>query len=250
MPEWEFSQATDVSNNIHKGILSDPQIITSKEVNLGYAVQYRIYLPSNYENLSNLPVLYVLDGQEYADFYLGKMTIVLDNLIAQKTIIPIMVVFVDSRNPSNLDENRRDREYINNEKFIDFLSNELVPFIDQNYKTSPKALQRSLLGFGAGGLAAIDLGLHKSYVFGMIGAQSPLVDVPTIRKYGKITKLPLKFYISSGTYFDNLENIRLLRDVLIYKGYPLDYKEVSSAPTWSVWRIQLQQVLKNFYRCN
>ncbi len=45
------------------GNLSANQRIESSA--LGYALQYRVYTPAGAENLKNLPVLYVTDGQWY-----------------------------------------------------------------------------------------------------------------------------------------------------------------------------------------
>jgi len=66
----------------------------------------------------------------------GKMKIILDNLIYDKTIEPIIAVFLDPRNPDNLEDNRRSNEYRNNINFVKYVTLELVPDIDANYKTN------------------------------------------------------------------------------------------------------------------
>ncbi|MDD2565030.1 MAG: alpha/beta hydrolase-fold protein [Salinivirgaceae bacterium] len=248
MPDWENTTSFIQNSDVAKGSLSEGSIIKSKVANSKYSVQYKVYLPSNYEKLQNLPVMYIIGGTDYLNEYRGNMKLVLDHMIAKELIVPIITVFIDTPNLEQQSGNEIDAKWSGDVEFVNLISNELVTYIDSKYKTSVDQSQRALLGAGAGGFAAIDIVLQKSTVFGMVAAQSPQVDVSTIRKLGKPEKLPIKFYISCGTYYDNLENVQLLRDVLIYKGYPLNYNEFKGAPTWSIWRTQLEPLLKSFYR--
>ncbi|MGY8794786.1 MAG: alpha/beta hydrolase-fold protein, partial [Woeseiales bacterium] len=88
------SAAGDVSDNVR--ISSDV---------LGYDLQYRVYLPDSVNAQAKLPVMFVTDGPSYLSR--GRMPLVLDRLIQEGEIDPIVVVFVDSRDPDNLQKNRR-----------------------------------------------------------------------------------------------------------------------------------------------
>ncbi|MFN9502266.1 MAG: alpha/beta hydrolase-fold protein, partial [Chryseotalea sp.] len=109
MPAWQYPQETIRNAAVLGGNVSDNYRISSEY--LGYDVQYKIYTPKLYANLSNLPVIYVTDGHEYADAQLGSMVITLDNLIAQSVIPPVIAVFIDPRTPDNIGSNRRMTEY-------------------------------------------------------------------------------------------------------------------------------------------
>src|SRR5690606_17647743 len=97
---------------------------------------------------------YVTDGHEYSDDQLGAMTIVLDNLLHKKKIQPIVVVFVDTRNPDDLAINRRSDQFAVNKKYLDFFIQTLIPEVESTYKVAKTATQRGILGTSLGGLNA------------------------------------------------------------------------------------------------
>ena len=171
MPDWEYPVETINRDDITPGILSDNLITYSS--NLGYNVQYKIYTPYNYESVADLPVIYLTDGQDYANDAFGSMVTVLDNLIFDEVINPIIAVFIDPRNPDNLAENRRAEEYRSNLNFANFVGDELAAKIDNQYKTSPSADDRAILGASYGGWNSSYFGLVRSDKFGLIGIHSP-----------------------------------------------------------------------------
>jgi enterochelin esterase family protein len=124
-----------------------------------------VYTPYGYDDMQDLPVVYVTDGHEYADDKLGAMLIVMDNLIHQNVISPIIAVFIDPREPGNTSNNRRMSEYVENINFANFVSDELVPQIDANYKTNPDPDYRAILGTSLGGWNSAFFGLNRSETF-------------------------------------------------------------------------------------
>ncbi len=248
MPLWQYPVNTIEQPEIQKGSLSEALAIRSNETNLDYLINYRVYTPANYQNLNDLPVIYVTDGHEYANQLNGSLITVLDNLISANRTQPVIAVFIDPRNPENPSENRRLNEYAANDRFVDFLAHELVPEIDKNYKTSKLATARAILGASYGGWISTYVGVRKPDVFGLVAAQSPAFNQDLIREYGKQKMLPLRIFMSCGTLFDGSENTRLMRDVLIYKGYPLEYIEVNESHSWGAWRAQIDKMLLFFFR--
>ncbi|MDW8466111.1 MAG: hypothetical protein RML35_08025 [Chloroherpetonaceae bacterium] len=103
MPNYQPSPDVTLRTT-QRGQLSDNFRISS--LRLGYTVQYRVYTPFGYERgAAQLPTIYVTDGHEYANDAMGSMVIVLDNLIAERRIRPVIAVFIDPRNPDNLSQN-------------------------------------------------------------------------------------------------------------------------------------------------
>ena len=102
-----------------------------------------IYLPQNYGNTNKIyPVLYVIDGQRY---FLHGVTF-------QKTLAFVgkspefIVVGIET-------DNRKRRQLLGYQspKFLSFIKNELIPYIDEKYRTST---ERILFGWEmAGGFA-------------------------------------------------------------------------------------------------
>lgn len=248
MPQWQFPSETKLAEGVNRGQVSNTISIISSATNLGYSVQYKVYTPYGYENLNQLPVMYVTDGHEYSDDKLGAMVIVLDNLIHQGDIQPIIVVFVDPRNPNNLSENRRMQEYTGNIKFANFLADELVPVIDVNYKTSQSADARGILGTSLGGWNSAYIGLMRSDVFHLIAIHSPAFNNTIIQSYNASPKLPLKIFMSTGVIYDTQDKARAMKAVFESKDYELNYIEVNQGHSWGNWRALLQEPLQFFFQ--
>src|SRR5512135_754942 len=154
--------------DVAAGTLTDDVRIESKV--LGYALQYRVYLPSSGPGV-NLPTLYVTDGSWYLEQ--GRMKEVLDEMIEAGRIEPVLVVFVDARDPDRLETNRRDKQLICKLNYASFFSTELVPRIDATYPTRRSPVSRTILGLSFGGLNAACFGLSIPHVFGNLAMQSP-----------------------------------------------------------------------------
>ena len=88
-----LSHADGSSGRKRTGTLTANQVIASEV--LGYELQYRVYLPPDHEKLTDLPALYVVDGQWYIEP--GELPELLDRLIAKQRIAPTAVVFVTIR---------------------------------------------------------------------------------------------------------------------------------------------------------
>lgn len=248
MPNYQPSPDVTLRTS-QRGALSENQRIQSAR--LGYAVQYRVYAPFGYNAASAqpMPTIYVTDGHEYANDAMGSMVIVLDNLIAERRIQPVIAVFIDPRNPDNLSQNRRGSELVTNANYLRFVAEELVPRIDSMYRTARRAEQRAILGTSLGGINAAYFGLNAPQTFGLIAMQSPALWVaPSLStEYQRAERLPLKFFLSTGTLFDGESNTRAFRRILEEKGYALRYREVSEGHSWGNWRALLSDMLAYFF---
>lgn len=248
MPAWQYPQETIRNAAVLGGNVSDNYRISSEY--LGYDVQYKIYTPKLYANLSNLPVIYVTDGHEYADAQLGSMVITLDNLIAQSVIPPVIAVFIDPRNPDNIGSNRRMTEYTGNLNFANFIAEELVTEIDANYKTSANPSDRIILGTSLGGLNSAFIALEKPSVFGNIAMHSPALwynNQNVLNRYNNADNISsLKFYISTGTINDTEEEASELKSILVAKEIDHYYIAVNEGHSWGNWRARIKDVLVYF----
>ncbi len=247
MPYWKEEPLTNPIPEGKKGSLSSHKLITSS--NLGYEVQYRVYTPAGYDKFENMTVLYVTDGQEYSDEQLGATTIVLDNLIHQQKIEPVITVFVDPLNPENTDENRRMDEFGNNEDYLSFYTDELIPKIENNYKVISNAQNRAILGTSLGGLNATYFAFTKPDVFGAAAIQAPAYwfreeIYELVRNFeGEQPKL----FMTTGTIGDNTEETRLMKKIFEEKNYSFEYLEVNEGHSWGAWAAQMDDILLYFY---
>ena len=89
-----------------------------------------------------------------------------------------------------------------------FVVEELVPWVDERYRTIPSAQSRAILGGSRGALAALDLAWFGPDVFGACGAIAPAVSpfnlIDLIRE-GDVK--PIRFFILAiRIIFNNKEN--------------------------------------------
>jgi len=231
--------------DVAAGTLTDDIRIESKV--LGYALQYRVYVPDGAPGQA-LRALYVTDGAWYLEQ--GHMKAVLDEMIAAGRIEPVLVVFVDARDPEDLLTNRRNDQLICKLDYASFFSTELVPTIDATYPTRRSPVSRTILGLSFGGLNAACFGLSIPHVFSNLAMQSP-ASGEMLRivadEYRRNDRLPLRVFLSVGTRSDNTDEGRRFRRILEDKGYPLTYFEVSQGHNWNNWRPLLPEVLATFY---
>lgn len=138
-----------------------------------------IYTPPGYEKDSktNYPVLYLLHGTtdtEETWTKVGRANIILDNLIAQKKALPMIVVMpygraypVISKSSGSL------RNWDNLQEFKkDFFGN-LMPFIEENYRVKKDKDSRAIAGFSGGGGETLYLGLNNYNIFSYVCGFAP-----------------------------------------------------------------------------
>lgn len=114
----------------------------------------QIYTPPSYEGSSekSYPVMYVLDGQEY---FLTAVAYQQMLFFRDKTP-PFIVIGINTDR-----QKRRQLFYDESEKFIGFIMEELIPYIDTNYRTM-KSGERMFFGWEmAGGLGFELLGKYS-----------------------------------------------------------------------------------------
>lgn len=213
----------------------------------------QVYVPSGYENSSqSYPTVYVHFGKMAIENAL--MPTALDNLIADGTIEPVIAVFIHpTRN--------RFQEYARDAKrqYATMVAEELVPFIDENYRTRKSADGRLVMGGDEGGYAALYSAMHYPGTFGMVGTQSAhLMSAEGIELRELIDSSPvhpIKLYMEWGKYdyrsvagdYNWTDNNRRFSKMLKDKGYAIKGVEISSGFGWSSWRYRTDQILKNFF---
>lgn len=225
--------------------LSSNKIIKSDV--LGYDLQYRVYLPPNYDQLEDLPVLYLTDGQWYISN--GELDELLHKMTTKKEIEPVIAVFLDSSDPHQPRNNRRNSQFLCNPKFVTFFEKELIPYIDTNYRTSATRNDRAIMGLSFGGLNAAYFGLKANNTIGMFGLQSPaLHPCPDIyQDYESGDKLPIKIFMTTGEKNDTEIQSRRLKSILDKKGYSFFYKEVKEEHNWRNWKPLQRDALLYFF---
>jgi enterochelin esterase family protein len=247
MPEWKDDPETFSKPNLPHGEVSQDILFHSKI--LGYQITYNVYLPNNYASLGALPVIYVTDGYEYLHPKMGNMATVLDNLIGEKKIKPVVAVFVDHREPINRSNNKRMMELAMNNTYLDFFVKELIPQIEKNYKVISAANQRAILGTSMGGLTATYFAFARPDVFGMAGIQSPAFwTKPQIYQLCSNPSNPsMKISMTAGLINDTSKESRKMKDILATTSCEYHYREVNEGHSWGNWRNLIGNILTDFF---
>jgi enterochelin esterase-like enzyme len=139
---------------------------------LGKRLDYRIYLPPGYDDPrfanQRYPVLYLLHGapggmHDWVDG--GSANQTADALIKMRKIAPLIIVMPDG----SLGDPHHDTQWGNSpvtgERVEDALIQDLIPAIDQTYRTLPGKDDRAIGGLSAGGYGAVNIALHHPEAF-------------------------------------------------------------------------------------
>jgi enterochelin esterase-like enzyme/outer membrane protein assembly factor BamB len=205
----------------------------------------QVYLPAGYDAQAErrYPTLYVHNGQDALDS--GSMKNALDQLIGN-SIEPLIAVFViaDEENP------RRDLGRM--EPYSKMLVEELVPRIDEKYRTIDASVARATAGAGRGANVALYSAMNHPGVFGRAGAQSPTMSAEDIPEtLGDAVEQPLVMYIDWGTYhlrspheaWDLARESRKLWAALRERGYRPAGGEVPEGYGWACWSGHTDELL-------
>ncbi len=208
---------------------------------LGETRAFQIYTPANFDPKQNHPAIYVHDGYDFLSF--AQLPNVLDNLIHQIRIPPVIAIFIPPVH--------RGEEYIKENKYGHFIVKELVPYIDRHYPTRRDPRFRATAGISAGGAISLNLGWTHPEVFGCVISQSGVANIADGRNeyvtyFAAQPRKNLKLYIDVGTFEwpGLLESNRLLKRVLAEKHYSHLYKEFHEGHSWGSWRSHIKYGLE------
>jgi len=261
LPDFTVTDESRERSGVTPGTLTGDLSIASRQ--LGYTVDYWVYLPAGYDELERLPVLYVLDGNDFVDGRMGALPTVLDNMIASGRVQPLIGVFTDAREPGDPHHNRREDEFLSHPvEHARFIADELVPAIDGAYRTDPDAGARAIAGVSYGGLAATFIAASRPAVFHGLAAFSPslwVVDSPqyladeqqaagarrmqpaldavtTCGSDADSACAPIRIFLGAGIPDWDVGDFSSLVRVLERQGYSVDFHQVREGHTWAQWR--------------
>jgi enterochelin esterase-like enzyme len=253
MPDWKMPATVIRRDGVESGKLGND--IPFKSAKLGYTLNYRIYTPPNFNpsTSKDLPVLYVTDGSDYWNDGMGSLVIILDNLLAEKRIVPVLVVFIDPWD-RKANENRREKELIpavdRKCTFCEFIVDELIPIIESNHPAKRSREGRAILGTSLGGMHATLMVTRYAALFGMAGVQSPAFGSAPwlLEDVDDVQLLPLKVFVNAGSFEGRFAGgARKLNDILKQRNVDVQYMEVPEGHSWGHWRALLDDMLLFFY---
>jgi enterochelin esterase-like enzyme len=226
-----------------------------------------VYTPPDYDRNSNTryPVLYLQHGSgedETGWAVQGKANLILDNLIAEKKAVPMIIVIDNgyasrpSQTPSqNVGLPARGPGLFS--AFEDVLINEIIPMIDNSYRTLADREHRAMAGLSMGANQTIQITMKNLDKFSHIGGFSGTSNFPSsdaidtakfmngIFKDPKALNKQIKlFWLGLGTKEPNPfpGSVGAFRAMLDKVGVKYTYYESpGTAHEWLTWRRSLHE---------
>lgn len=210
-----------------------------------------VCLPPRYSPQHNYPVVYANDGDGYLHF--AELPRVMDYLIEHGQVKPFIAVLIK---PTD-----RETEYTRHKAYVRFLTNELVPWVDNYLATRAEASARVIIGAGLGGWIAAHVAWRRPNVFGAVGVQSGYLSYQNdalMRGYAAAPHLGTRFYLTVGEFETDMRGDghpegdlvaaqRRFVELLQRQGYQVQSAEYPEGHQWGFWRAHLGEMFKFFW---
>ena len=147
--------------------------------------KYVVYLPPSYTNGEGAyPVVYALHGFTGNQWTMSEFVETLDRLILAGDVPEMIAVMPDASNKY------LGSFYMNSATiggYETYITQELVSWVDDHYRTLPQPESRGITGCSMGGLGAARLGLAHPEVYGVVAG----VSGPYLQAYHGLMKIAL-----------------------------------------------------------
>ena len=222
-----------------------------------------VYTPAEYEKgKKKYPVLYLQHGMgedETGWSKQGRMQHIMDNLIASGEAVPMIVVMEsgDIKAPFGGGDNRQGRSEYGN-SFYKVMLNDLIPYIDSNFRTLTDRDHRAMAGLSWGGHQTFDVVLNNMDKFSYIGTFSGAIfglDVNTaydgiFTHADEFNKKIHYFLMMSGTegmdkMFQTEKTVNDLKALGINAHY---YESTGTDHEWLTWRRGFRQFVPHLFK--
>jgi enterochelin esterase-like enzyme len=225
---------------------------------LGQKRSAMVYTPPGYmKDAGRYPVLYLVHGA--GDSYdswtsVGHAHLILDNLIAAGKARPMIVVMPFGHTPDRPDVNM-----LVNTDFGDDLIGDLIPHVDETFRTLADQPNRAMAGLSMGGAHTLRFGLTHPELFDHIGIFSMglgLLGADEVPSYQAANDTALKraaeeldlVYYAMGTDDFLYGTVAPTRAMLGKYGIDHVYNESAGGHTWVNWRRYLADFAPRLFR--
>lgn len=224
-----------------------------------------VYTPASYSTGNKrYPVLYLQHGggeDESGWTHQGKTNYIIDNLIAESKAEEMIVVMSNG----NITVPGAGFGYsIQGMKgFEEELTEVIIPFVDQNFRTMSDKQHRALSGLSMGGGQSFFVGLQHTELFSYIGVFSTGVfggiretksfDAESampglISQYEKYNQALKLFYISVGTDDPRLSSTQKAVADMRRSGLNITFNSFPGDHEWQVWRKSLHDFAQKLFK--
>ncbi|MFT6053568.1 MAG: enterochelin esterase-like enzyme [Roseivirga sp.] len=238
--------------------------------------KFAIYLPPDYESSSrSYPVLYLLHGagdDQTGWVQFGEVLNITDKAIANGKATPMIIVMPDA--------NTGQRGYFNSPNgdwgYEDFFFDELMPFVETNYRIKGEKRFRAIAGLSMGGGGSFMYAMHRPDLFSSAAPLSAYIGPLTLEQFKQQAATQIngldegvvveyfnrhnalslvnsaesekfknvRWFIDCGDDDFLFEGNSLLHIAMRKKEIPHEYRVRQGGHTWTYWRESLPVVLQ------
>lgn len=220
-----------------------------------------VYTPPQYDSepARRFPVLYLRHGsgdteENWSDT--GRAGVILDNLIAQRKAVPMIIVMPNGDTDGSWagGSSPEGIEMLGRE-----LLSDILPMIERTYRTSPGRENRAIAGLSMGGGQAFTIGLRHMDLFAWVGEfSSGLVSdrefrlgqhLPGFLDHPDDVNRKLKLlFLSCGTEDPRFPGQLDLGDTLKEHGIRFVWYPTPGVHEWKVWRHALAEFAQRAFQ--
>ena len=146
-----------------------------------------VYTPPGYRgSQKNYPVFYLVSGTtdtEETWFRVGRANFILDNLIAARKAVPMIIVMPYGNMMMGTPPPTSPQAAEMYKVFNDELVGNIMPYVEANYRVSRDREKRAIAGFSRGGGQSLFTGFNNLDKFAWIGSYSAYLTPEVFDKY-------------------------------------------------------------------
>jgi enterochelin esterase family protein len=242
-----------------------------------------IYTPPGYEEgKGKYPVFYLLHGAGDSDDSWsseGRAGFILDNLIAAKKAVPMIVVMPagHTRGAGMGFSQPRPGSATPPDEFTQDFTTDIMPYVESHYRTINDRAHRAIAGLSMGGMQTLNIaiphlknfayiGVFSSGLFGIVGQNRPGAPgastpvAPTAQSFpweeehrAILDDAGLKpgvklFWFGTGKDDFLLATSKATADMFKKHGFAVEFEESTGAHTWINWRNYLNGFAPRLFR--
>lgn len=206
-----------------------------------------VYTPAGYDknNSTRYPVLYLQHGwgeDETAWSNQGHANLIMDNLIAEGKIKPFIIVMTYGMTNEVKMGGMRNFKI---DAFQTVLVDELIPYVDANFRTLANQANRAMAGLSMGGMETHTITIAKPEVFSHYALLSGGVYKPEEIKDKSKVKL---IFISCGSR-ENPDGVKSAAAALKTAGFnAVSYVSENTAHEFLTWRRSLKELAPMLFK--
>jgi len=217
-----------------------------------------VYTPPGYaKNTRRYPVLYLFHGSNdtAAGWTMaGNANFVLDNLLADKKIVPMLVV-MPFGHATPFGVPAAQGAPTNDVVFEDYVLKDVIPTVEAQYRVAPGRLNRAVAGLSMGGGQSLRIGLGHLDLFSAVASFSGAVPGDFEARFAELLKDPqasnakLKvLWIGCGQQDSLFGRSKNLSDLLTAHKIKHTFRATDGVHNYTIWRKFLAEYTPLLFR--